>query len=788
MRITTLLFLILFFHIGLFAFAQTNPPKISATGNQIYCAGTNIKIVTSATITHDAADTGTDAIYIQISSGYISGPDLLTLANPASHPNITTNWSASEGKLKLYSPTGILENYIDLENAIRDVEYNNSSLSPSGTRSFSINLGFGSANYLPRNGHFYEFVPSLDITWINAKADAANRPYYGLQGYLATLTAEDEALLAGAQAPGTGWIGGTDAETEGVWKWVTGPEGLNNGGTGTIFWNGDFSGSTPNFARWNTNSAYKEPNNAGGTEHYAHITNPNLVGSIKGAWNDLENTGGPGLYRPQGYIVEYGGMPGESPLEISASTTITIPAIVSINSAARCGEGTLTLTAAATDGDVLWYNSKTGGPLIAIGDSYTTPSISTTTSYYVNVANEICDTPRREIIATVKPFPTITATTPGIVCNSGAATLEAVASAGIINWYDVPNGGTLKGTGTKFTTPSISTSTTYYVEALADDCTSTSRTAVTATVTISLTITSTIPEERCGDGTVTLKATASSGDINWYDSASAGTLLYSGNAFTTPIISATTTFYAEAVVNGCSSTRVGVLATVYPINTIKQEIILCQGESVTLNASIENMNYLWSPGGETTRNITVSAIGDYSVTISSPNAIACESKKIISVIEQPKPVINVINVIENSITIELEKSQQYYEYSINGLDFQPLNQFSYLQSGSYVAYVRDVNGCNLVEQGFIVFTISKFFTPNNDGANDTWEIKEMINYPQSIAQVFDRFGKLIIELNAKNYSWNGTYENKYLPADDYWYRIKLENNKPEIKGHFTLKR
>jgi hypothetical protein len=55
-------------------------------------------------------------------------------------------------------------------------------------------------------------------------------------------------------------------------------------------------------------------------------------------------------------------------------------------------------------------------------------------------------------------------------------------------------------------------------------------------------------------------------------------------------------------------------------------MILCQGQTTTLDASLSNMVYLWSPG-ETTQTIVVSTIGNYSVTISSPTVVSCDSKR-----------------------------------------------------------------------------------------------------------------------------------------------------------------
>ncbi len=279
------------------------PPTITASGDQEYCPSSMVPIVNSVSIT-DPDDISADLVIIQISSGYVNGEDLLTLTG--SHPTIIASWSVTEGKLTLTGPATLAA----FESAILAVQYSSSSGSPSGTRQFSITIG--NANYLPATGHYYEYVDSLGITWTSANTAANARTYYGLQGYLATLTSQVEADFSGSQALGVGWIGASDAATEGVWLWVTGPEaGLN-------FWNGTAGGSSPNFAFWNTG----EPNQSG-NEDYAHITHPNV--NPNGSWNDLSNTGAAsGDYQPQGYVVEYGGMPGDPVLNLTATTTLTV--------------------------------------------------------------------------------------------------------------------------------------------------------------------------------------------------------------------------------------------------------------------------------------------------------------------------------------------------------------------------------------------------------------------------------------------------------------------------------
>ncbi len=670
------------------AIAQNVAPILQATGNQIYCPQTSLSIVTNMSIT-DPDDVGIAAMYIQISSGYVFGQDVLTLTGI--HPTITSSWNATEGKLTLSGISGD-PTYLQFKAAIESVVFTNTALNPSGQRIFSITIG--QANYLESTNHYYQYIPNTGISWTNAKNAAAASTYYGLQGYLATITTVEEVQISGIQVTGAGWIGGSDEANEGVWKWVTGPE------LGTTFWNGGINGSSPNFAFWNAN----EPNNQG-DEDYAHVTAPGV--GQPGSWNDMTNFGASGgNYQPKGYIVEYGGMPGDPILQISTTSIITIPIISNPLGANRCGSGSVLLQATSNIGSCNWYTTPTGGTPIFSGNSFTTPVLNTTTNYYVDAFPIGCSLGNRlQVTATIIEVPVISFTTPNPVCQNTNITIQANTTIGTINWYDSNTSLTPIFTGTSFTTPNLNTSTTYYI---------------------------------------------------------------------------------EAVSNGCLSNRVAISVQVLPAPIVVDEtIIFCKNTSVTLQSGISGGTYLWSTGA-ITQNCSVGSAGTYSVIITTP--LNCNLTKNFTVIENTAPEITFIKV--EGLTAEISiTGTGIYEYSLDNIHFQSSNVFNFTAGGVYTCYVKEIGtNCGFDYKIFVVIDYPKFFTPNADGFNDYWKVNGMHLFPDAKIAIFDRYGQLITGLNTKNLYWDGKLNGENVSSSDYWFVANLGNNTPEIKGHFTLKR
>ena len=694
--------------------SQNQAPVVIANGNQAFCPGNPIPIVTSFSIT-DSNDTDIDAFFIQISEGYEAGKDLLSYnINPNS---FDISWNQSEGKLTIKGNAGGKIALTDLENVVRNVFFSTTSANPVVEKTFSLTIA--DANYLPSTNHYYEFISAIDITWSEAKIAAEKKEYYyGLKGYLATLTSQEEADFAGKQAQGSGWIGGTDEEMEGVWKWATGPE------AGTTFWNGKQNGSSPNFAFWNNG----EPNDNGGNEDYAHITDPSI--GIPGAWNDLPNTGGSGDYQAKGYIVEYGGSAGDPTLNISASTKIYIPTILSFTEGEICVSGSTTINATPSEGTILWFDSSVNGKLLHKGTDFTTPNITNTTTYYASVSVDGCENNKRIAIkATVNQRPNITGTTDYLICTAGEVTISANPSAGIIKWYE---------------------------------------------------------------------------------SETSTEVLFKGENFTTNV-TANITFYAEANLNGCISAKripvnVIINSTIPDFELVKNKYFLCiDAGSVVLETKNPNgnFNYVWTkdnaPFSGNQPNNTITEAGIYRVrAISNAGCESVEKTITVQLSELATITSNDILIIDDADTNSIEVNSSNlgigdYEFAIDDKfgSYQKVPKFENLQTGVHTLFIKDNNTCGTAEFVFSIVNYPKFFTPNNDGKNDFWNLNgfDSTRYSASDIYIYNRFGKLIYKIETNQIGWDGTLNGKQLEANDYWFYVMLKDKNGlsvEKKGHFSL--
>ncbi|MGL5111519.1 MAG: T9SS type B sorting domain-containing protein, partial [Flavobacterium sp.] len=105
--------------------------------------------------------------------------------------------------------------------------------------------------------------------------------------------------------------------------------------------------------------------------------------------------------------------------------------------------------------------------------------------------------------------------------------------------------------------------------------------------------------------------------------------------------------------------------------------------------------------------------------------------------------------------------------------------------------IKDTKGgCNDRILSANVLKYPKFFTPNNDGFNDTWNIKDLAFQPEAVVSIFDRYGKFLKEIKPSGQGWDGNYNGRPLPSTDYWFKvIYFSNNKEQVfKAHFSMKR
>ncbi len=261
-----------------------------------------------------------------------------------------------------------------------------------------------------------------------------------------------------------------------------------------------------------------------------------------------------------------------------------------------------------------------------------------------------------------------------------------------------------------------------------------------------------------------------------------------------------------------ASSTIDLVVNPVPEFFIEEEEIVCTSnptfsidlEPVQLNP-LENFNYEWvDQNGVILSNATilpVSTPGEYSITLTNP-ITNCSKTKVVSVKASELANITLDHVTvediseNNTVTIvdPINLGSGNYQFSLESKDgdilfpFQDSTVFINVRAGTYTLYVKE-DICGTVNIDVYVVGYRKFFTPNGDGRNDYWQVKGInpaVNATSDI-YIFDRYGKLLKQLNPLSQGWDGTFNGQILPTDDYWFRVLLEDGRPFI-GHFTLKR
>jgi gliding motility-associated-like protein len=223
--------------------------------------------------------------------------------------------------------------------------------------------------------------------------------------------------------------------------------------------------------------------------------------------------------------------------------------------------------------------------------------------------------------------------------------------------------------------------------------------------------------------------------------------------------------------------------------------------SATLDTGISGANYLFewtldgNPYGGNTGSITTSQAGDYLVKVTNTTT-ACD-KTLNTKVNKYAPHLEITysDTFESPtfITVNvLGAGSENYEYKLDDSLYQDSNQFTNVTAGEHYVSVKDKNGhCNPPSLQVTIINYPKFFSPNGDGYNDTWNIPHLLTTnPNASIAIFDRYGKLIKEITPSSEGWNGLLNGHQLPATDYWFTVEYneKGNSKIFKSHFSLKR
>ena len=504
-----------------------------------------------------------------------------------------------------------------------------------------------------------------------------------------------------------------------------------------------------------------------------------------------------------------------------------VPDAPQVQDRKHCGPGTVTLTASGgSEGNYRWYETANATqPLSGIyGSSFTTPEIQTTTTYYVSITNEHCESERVAVNAEILEVPDAPTGIDVERCGPGTFTLTVEGSTnGNYRWYTSENPDeTIEGAvNSTFTTPELNSSKTYFVS-INDGACESARKAIKAIVLPLPDAPQAENQESCGEGVFTFTASGGrKGDYRWYRGETDTNPIAgeTSNTFTTGLLSQSKAFYVAVVdEKGCESKRTKVEATVHfmPEAPLDQNLEQCGPGELTINVQLpgnsENpLSFKWYKNQgdsnpekeENSGTLNIRVTQDTILYVSSSNGL-CESNKVPVYIK-----VNELPFIDagEDLTILKGESIQLQAQSLNGelfnctweanesldrLDIPNPTAKPHISTSYIVKRVNSITGC-VNSDTVTVFVTNKFpmpnaFSPNNDGLNDTWEIPNIENYPDCILKIYNSWGNQIFYSKGYQQAWDGTFNGQEIPSGTYYYSLHLSNEHEGLQGSvFVIK-
>ncbi|GAA4274231.1 choice-of-anchor L domain-containing protein [Aquimarina gracilis] len=297
---------------------------------------------------------------------------------------------------------------------------------------------------------------------------------------------------------------------------------------------------------------------------------------------------------------------------------------------------------------------------------------------------------------------------------------------------------------------------------------------------------------------------------NWYDQN--GTLLLANSTtFTSREITAGNYIYnVEAVdTNGnCTSDPIQVLFNIIslPEVSFQGEDAICvdssgqpidTGDTIVLDTLLDEreFSFIWFLNGtevpdETSSSFIATQPGEYSVSYTH-NTSNCSDTSSVIIKSVMIPVDLTLSLTQGAFSqnngiVAIVTGNGNYEYVLDNGEPQESNVFMNVGLGLHEVTVFDRNGCGSITKEIFVIGFPEYFTPNGDGFHDQWNVIKNINTPEMKIFIFDRFGKLLKQINPNGSGWDGTYNGKLLPSTSYWFKAEFLDGSQTYKGHFAL--